>query len=166
LIHKQQFNQEISMKKSTLILGLAVLIFVSAGFECSFTTANISSFVFSKSDKGDPAITSANTGDKVFAVATVSNTSGKHKVVFKVFYENVAGKAKGEEAYKDEIPFEGARPIYLGFTPPAGGDYKVEATLFDDAGKQIDQKSGTLNVKGGAAAPPASTTSDDKDDDK
>ncbi len=134
--------------KINLIIAVGVLVFIAMACNASFTTANISSFNFGKNEKADPPTTTFNTGDKVYAVAMVSNTSSKHKMRFKVFYENVQGKNKGEEAMNKELDFEGARPVYLFFDVPVPGEFKVEATLFDDSGKEIDKKSGTFTVKG------------------
>jgi hypothetical protein len=134
--------------KINTIIAIGVLVFIAMACNASFTTANISSFNFGKNEKAEPPTTTFNTGEKVYAVAMVSNTSGKHKMRFKVFYENVQGKTKGEEAMNKELDFEGARPVYLSFDLPVPGDFKVEATLLDDQGKELDKKSGTFTVKG------------------
>ena len=101
----------------------------------------------------------------IYAVATVSNTSSKHKMNFKVTYENVAGKKKGDEANKQSVDFEGARPIWLAFSVPLPGEYKVEAELMDEDGKKIDSKSGNVTVKGAPMTAPADSD-DKKSDDK
>ena len=153
--------------KINLIIAIGALVFIALSCSGSFTTANISSFNFGKNEKAEPPTTSFNTGEKVYAVAMVSNTSSKHKMRFKVFYENVQGKNKGEEAMNKEIDFEGARPVYLYFDVPMPGDFKVEATLLDDTGKEIDKKSGTFNVKGNpntATEEPKKSSDSDSDD--
>jgi hypothetical protein len=132
--------------KINLILSLCVLVFIAMACNASFTTANISSFNFGKNDKADPATTTFNVGEKVYAVAIVSNTSSKHKMRFN--FESVSNN--GVKPLTKELDFEGSRPVFLELTIPAGGDYKVEATLFDESGKEIDKKSGTFNVKGGS----------------
>lgn len=155
------------MKKNiTAIFAIGILVFVAAACSGSFTTANISKLEFGKNDKAEPATTSFDVGEKIYAVATVSNTSSKHKMNFKVTYENVAGKSKGDEALKESIDFEGARPIWLALSVPLPGEYKIEATLVDETGKTIESKSGTVTAKGSAAPPPpASDTKKDDDDD-
>lgn len=137
----------------TAFIAIGILVVVAAACGGSFTTANISKLEFGKNDKASPATTTFDVGEKIFAVATVSNTSGKHKMNYRVTYENVAGKTKGEEALNENIDFEGARPIWLSFSVPAAGEYKIEATLNDDTGKKVDSKSGTVTAKGGAAPP-------------
>ena len=154
--------------KINTIIAVGVLVFIAMACSGSFTTANISSFNFGKNEKADPPTTTFNTGDKVYAVAMVSNTSSKHKMRFKVFYENVQGKTKGEEAMNKELDFEGSRPVYLTFDLPVPGDFKVEATLLDEQGKEIDKKSGTFTVKGEMPATsekPKNSSDSDKDKD-
>ena len=145
-------------------VAICLLVIVAAACSGSFTTANISEIKFGKNDKGEPASTTFEVGEKIYAVGTVSNTSSKHKMTFKVTYENVAGKTKGDEALKDSTDFEGSRPIWLAFNVPLPGEYKVEMSLADETGKVIDTKSGTITVKGGAA--PAPAANDSKDDDE
>ena len=147
--------------KINLIIAVGVLVFIAMACNASFTTANISSFNFGKNEKAEPPTTTFNTGEKVYAVATVANTSSKHKMRFKVFYENVQGKTKGEEAMNKDIDFEGARPVYLFFDVPIPGYFKVEATLLDESGKEVDKKSGTFTVKGN---PPTTTEAPKKPD--
>ena len=145
--------------KINLMLALGVLVFIAMACNASFTTANISSFNFGKNDKADPATTTFNMGEKVYAVAMVSNTSSKHKMRFN--FESVSNN--GVKPLTKELDFEGSRPVFLELTIPAGGEYKVEATLFDESGKEIDKKSGTFTVKGGETDK-KSSTSDSSDD--
>ena len=156
--------------KINLIIAVGVLVFIAMACNASFTTANISSFNFGKNEKAEPAQTNFDINDKIYAVANVSNTSSKHKMKFKVSYENVQGKSKGEEALTKELDFEGARPIYLSFNVPLPGEYKVEATLLGEDGKEIDKKSGTLTIKGNPPStteePKKSSPDSDQDSDK
>ena len=145
--------------KINLMLALGVLVFIAMACNASFTTANISSFSFGKNDKAEPATTTFNMGEKVYAVAMVSNTSSKHKMRFN--FENVSNN--GVKPMTKELDFEGSRPVYLELTIPAGGEYKVEATWFDESGKEIDKKSGTFTVKGGETDK-KSSSSDSTDD--
>jgi len=129
------------------IFAIGILVFVAAACSGSFTTANISELKFGKNEKAEPATTSFNTGENIYAVATVSNASGKNKLTFKVTYENVAGKGKGEEVGAKTTDVEGSMILWQQFSSPLPGEYKVEATLNDDTGKQIDSKSGTVTIK-------------------
>jgi hypothetical protein len=151
-------------KNTTAILAMGILVIVAAACSGSFTTANISKLEFGKNETAQPAATSFDINDKMYAVATVSNTSEKLKMAFKVTAENVTGAAKGQEVISKSIDFEGARPIWLQFTVNKPGEFRVETVLSDESGKEIDKKSGTITVTG-SAAPPAATT-DKKDDDE
>ena len=152
--------------KINSILAIIVLVFIALACNASFTTANISSFNIGKNEAATPPTTTFNVGEKVYAVTIVSNTSSKHKMKFKVFYENVQGKSKGEEALNKDIDFEGARPVFLYFDAVIAGDFKVEATLFDESGKEIDKKSGTFSVKGNSSTNKTETeTKKDSDSD-
>lgn len=154
------------MKKHvTAIIAIGLLVVVGAACSGSFSTANISELKFGKDNKADPAATSFNTGEDIFAVATVSNASGKYKLTWKVTYDNVPGKGKGEEIGTNSRDFEGSSVLWQTFSSPLPGEYKVEATLADDTGKQIDSKSGMVSVKGSAPAAPASTNDKKSDDD-
>jgi hypothetical protein len=143
-------------------VAIGLMAFFAAGFSCSFTTANISKLDFGKNEKGDQATTNFSVGEKIYAVATVSNTSSKHKINFVVTADNVTGKKKGDEVYNQKIDFEGARPVWLAFNVANPGEYKVDANLMDEDGKQIDTKSGTITVKGAPTAPAASDADDKK----
>jgi len=143
-------------------VAIGLMAFFAAGFSCSFTTANISKLDFGKNEKGDQATTNFSVGEKIYAVATVSNTSSKHKINFVVTADNVTGKKKGDEVYNQKVDFEGARPVWLAFNVPNPGEYKVDANLMDEDGKQIDTKSGTITVKGAPMAPAASDADDKK----
>ena len=143
--------------KINSIIAIAVLIFIAMACNASFTTANISSFNFGKNDKAEPATTTFNEGDKVFAVAAISGVMGKYKVRFKV--ENTSG---GQPLTKDvEMPGNGT--AYLEITNTAGGEYKAEAALLDESGKEVDKKTGTFSVKGDSK--PTTTTEKPKDSD-
>jgi hypothetical protein len=145
-----------------LVASFALLAFAAA---CSFTTAKIGKLDFGKNDKATPSTTSFEMSDKIFAVTEVTGAMGKHKMKFKLSYEDVEGKKKGEEALSKEVEFEGNAAPFLSFNVPAGGTYKVDVMLVDEAGKEIDKKSGTVTVKG-SPAPAPNTSKTDADDDK
>ncbi len=155
------------MKKTTFILGLALLIFVSAGWECSVTTANLGEVTFAKDREGKQAGTSFDTGKDFFALVDANGLpSGKHKLTWKATYENVAGKAKGDkvgEPQSMDLPSSGTATAPLSF--PLPGDYKVEATLTDESGKTIATKSAMAKIAGSAPAAPAASDSKSSDDD-
>lgn len=146
--------------KINTLIAISVLMFIAMACNASFTTANISSLNFGKNDKAEPPTTNFDISEKIYAVTNVSNTSAKHKMKFKVTYENVQGKTKGEEFAVKDLDFEGARPVFLFFNVPLPGEYKVEAVLVAEDGKELDKKSGNITVKGNA---PTTTTQKPKE---
>lgn len=140
------------------LLGLA-----ATACSVSFTTAKIEKLSIGKNEKATPPATSFDAGEKIFAVADVTGLSGKHKLTFKVLTENVPGKGKGESAFEKSVDVEAAGSVWLALTLPLGGEYKVESTLLDDSGKEVDKKAATFSVK--AAAPAPATKDDDADKD-
>lgn len=147
----------ILMRNNLAILAVVFVIFAGLACSGSFTTANISELKFGKNNKGEPATTTFNTGEDIYAIAIVSNAmDSKYKLNWKITYENVKGKGKGEEVGTNTADFEGSKLLWQSFSSPLPGEYKVVATLTDADGKQIDTKSGTLTIKGESA------TSDDK----
>ena len=146
--------------KINSIIAIGILIFIAMACNASFTTANISKFNFGKNDKGDPATTSFNEGDKVYAVATLSGVMGKYKVRFKV--EHASG---GGQPMTKDVDMPGDGTAYLEISNVAGGEYKAEAALLDESGKEVDKKSGTFSVKGGSTTTTEKpkTTDSDKD---
>ena len=149
--------------KTTLIIALAMLAFTVLA--CSFSTANISSLNFGKNDTAKPPATSFNVGEKVFAVAVVSNAMGKHKLKFNLKYDNVTGKAKGESGAKTEVDVDGDSEAFFSFNSDLPGDYSVEAVLVDEQGKELGKKSGTIKITGSAPTIPAATKAGDADHD-
>ena len=144
--------------KINSIIAIGILIFIAMACNASFTTANISKFNFGKNDKGDPATTSFNEGDKVYAVATLSGVMGKYKVRFKV--ENTSG---GGQPMTKDVDMPGDGTAYLEISNVAGGEYKAEAALLDESGKEVDKKTGTFSVKGGSSTSTTTKTETKKD---
>ena len=150
--------------KLNALIALCAFAFIAMACNASFTTAKIDSFNLGKDEKANPPVTTFNVGDKIYAVANVTGAMGKYKMKFKI--TPVSGSVTPLDK---DIDFEGSRPVYLFFPAPVGGDYKIDATLVGEDGKEIDKKSATATVKGDAA--PATTTKPaaddkDKDDDK
>lgn len=140
------------------LLAAAILIVAGTACNASFTTANISELKFGRNDTAEPAVTSFKTGEDVYAVATISNAMGKHKLTWKITYDNVKGKGKGEEIGTKSMDFDGSSRLWQTFSSPLPGEYKVEATLADENGKVIETKSGMVTIAG-------SSPDDDADDD-
>jgi hypothetical protein len=156
------------MKKTTFILGLALLIFVSAGWECSVTTANLGEVTFAKDKDGKQPGTSFDAGTNFFALVDANGIpSSKHKLTWKITFDNVAGKTKGDKVGDaPSMDLSSSGTAYAPISFPFPGDYKVEATLTDESGKTIATKSSTVKVTGSATAAPTAPASDDKTSDE
>ncbi len=137
------------MKKNiSAIFALAALIAIGIACSGGFTTANISELKFGKNNKAEPAATSFSLGEDIYALAVVSNApDGKYKLKWRITYDNVEGKGKGEAVGENVVDFEGSKQLWQSFSTPLPGEYKVEATLSDAEGKQIDAKTGSVTVK-------------------
>lgn len=141
------------MKNSISIVAVAMVLLVGLACSGNFTTANISELKFGTNNKAEPASTAFNTGESIYALAVVSNAPDKKYLLkWRITYDDVKGKGKGEEVGANTVDFEGSKQLWQSFSTPLPGVYKVEATLSDEDGKQIDTKSGTLTVKGEAPA--------------
>lgn len=148
--------------KLNSIFAIILLLWIGLACNASFTTANIGSLNFGKNDSANPPTTTFEMSDKIYAVANVANSMSKHKMRFKVFYENKK-ENKSNEVLTKEIDFEGSRPITLNLTVNNPGEYKVEAVLLDEQGKEIDKKSGTITVNGNPTATQEPKDSDNSD---
>ena len=149
--------------KINSIIAITVLAFIALACNASFSSANISSLNFGKNETATPPTTTFNVGDRVNVLAVVSNSISKCKVRFKLYFDNVDGKKKGEEGGTLDVDLPGSGTATFSFNAVLPGDYKVDATLLDDSGKELGKKSGTISVKGSA---PTTTTETKKDDAK
>lgn len=148
------------MKIKTMIFLLAATFCVAA-CSVSFTTAKLADFKFGKNDTATPPTTTFNVGEKVYSVADVSGSISKMKARFKLTLVDVQGRPKNEDKGNTDVDVEGSSVALFFFTPPLPGEYKVDVSLLDEDGKEVDKKSGTVSVKGNAVAP--SETNKDED---
>ncbi|HYY56822.1 MAG TPA: hypothetical protein VE842_05775 [Pyrinomonadaceae bacterium] len=155
----------------SLALALGLMLGVVLACSGSFTTANISSLKLGKDADIKTETSEFKPSDVVYAVAQISNTSDKHKVKARVLFDDVQGQDSGKvvPGLETSLDVPGARPVVLNFTGPgknwANGRYKVEVTMSDDAGKEIDKESATFTVTGGRSGAPASGASEDNAND-
>jgi hypothetical protein len=153
--------------RRSFVLALGLMLGVLLACNFSATTANISSLKIGKDEDVKTETSDFKPSDVVYAVAQVSNTSDTHKVKARVLYDDVQGQDSGKLVPGLETTLEvpGARPVVLNFTGPgknwAPGRYKVEVTMTDKDGKQIDQKTGTFKVEGSSSSSSSSSPSED-----
>ena len=138
-------------------LALALGLILAAALACnySFTTANVSKLKLGKDKDVKSETSSFGPNDPIYAMATISNTSGKHKVKARLLYDDVKGQESGKLFPGTDVSavVDGAKDVPLSFTPPAAGwangRYKVEFTLMDEEGsKEVDKETATFNVSG------------------
>lgn len=148
------------MRTNRWSLALALGLMLAAVLACNFsaTTANISSLKIGKDAEAKTEATEFKPSDVVYAVAQISNTSDTHKVTARVLFDDVRGQDSGKvvPGLETTLDVPGARPVMLNFTGPAknwpNGRYKIEVTMKNNEGKQIDQKSGTFTIAGGSSS--------------
>jgi hypothetical protein len=142
------------MKTNKWNVALGLGLFLGAILACSATTANISSLKVSSDEEGKNETKSFSPGEKVYAVAQISNNGGKVQTKFRVLYDNVAGKDAGTQVQGAEktLEIEGSRPAIFWITLPQqgfpNGRYKLEVVMLTEKGEQKDQKSATFEVTG------------------
>ena len=169
------------MQRNRWNLALALGFILAAALACnySFTTANVSKLKLGKDKEVKTETSSFGPKDTVYGVASISNTSDKHKVKIRLLYDDVKGQDSGKLFPGTEASntFNGAGDVPLNFTPPdagwANGRYKVEFTMYDEDGnKQIDQETTTFTVTGASSSSGASNgngnrppANENKDDD-
>lgn len=147
--------------KLNLLISLGCLLAVTLACNYSFTTANLSSLKLGKDKSANTETSNFDSSSTIYAVAQISNTSDKHKATCRVLFEDVEGQKSGELVPGSETTLDvpGAAEATFTLTPPAsgwqGGRYKIEVTMKNEDGKQIDQKSATFTVTG--ASKPAVT---------
>jgi hypothetical protein len=138
--------------KWNLVLTFSMLLAVVLA--CSATTANISSLKISTDEAGKNEAQNFKPGDKIYAVAQISNNGGKVQAKFRVLFDDVEGQKAGTlvQGAEKTLDVDGDRPAIFWITlPPSGfdnGRYKVEVSMLTESGEQKDQKSATFEVSG------------------
>ena len=133
------------------IVALGMLILAVAACKFSASTANISSLKLGK-DKNVSAESSAfGANDPVYAIATISNASGKVKVKGRLVIEDVSGQTAGPiPGLEQTLDLPGSGTATYTFTPPPSGwpsgKYKVEVIMMNEDGEQKDQKAASFSV--------------------
>ena len=142
------------MKTNRWNFALAVGLFLGALLACNATTAHISSLKVATDEEGKNEAKSFKPGDKVYAVAQISNNPGKVQAKFRILYDDVKGQQSGEvvEGAEKTLDIDGSRPAIFWITLPGrgfnNGRYKVEVSMLTENGQQKDQKSSTFDVSG------------------
>ena len=134
-----------------LLVASALLVGVALGCNFSATTANISSVKLGKDKAVSSETSTFAPSDTIYAVGAVSNSPGKVKVKGVVAFDDVSGQTAGPvPGAEATVDLPGSGTATFTFTPPSigwpAGKYKLEITMTDDKGKQVDQKTATFTV--------------------
>ncbi len=142
------------MHKSRWNLALGLALMAAVALACNWSTANIGSLKISKDEKASTEASDFKPGEKVYAVAQISNNPGKQKVKFRVLYDDVKGQKSGElvQGAEKTLEVDGDKAATFWITLPSSGfengRYKMDVTMSNEQGEQKDQKSATFNVSG------------------
>lgn len=142
-----------------------VIALTVMGAACSFSTAKLGELKFAKGDKTGASATTFDVGDKIFIVATPTGAIGTHKIKFNLKMEGPNVKP-GADTVTQEAKVDGNDPATFSFTAAMGGTVKVDVTMTDDSGKELDKKSGSFTIKGAPAPTPDTSAKPDADSDK
>lgn len=139
------------MRSSSIFIAILLLTAVFAAGCGSSAPATLGELKFGRNQTADPSATEFNTGETIYAVTSVANApSGMHKLKWRILFDEVAGKAKGEQFGANTSEFEGSKQVWQAFGSPLPGRYTVEAVLTDSADKQVAVRTGTINIMGEA----------------
>jgi hypothetical protein len=142
------------MKTNKWSFALAVGMFIAVVLACSASTANISSLKIATDEEGKNEAKSFKPGDKVYALAQISNNPGKVQAKFRVLYDDVKDKTSGDvvQGAEKTLDVDGSRPVSFWIELPPGGfhngRYKVEVAMLNEKGEQKGLKSATFDVTG------------------
>jgi hypothetical protein len=144
------------MRTNRWNLALCLGLILAAALACNFSasTANISSVKVGKDEKATTDTATFGPKDKVYIVATLSNTSDKWKMRCRLYFDDVSGQKNGEMVPESEktLDLESAGTATFWYT--WGGDgwpagkYKAEVVMLNDKGEEKDKKTATFTVSG------------------
>ncbi len=158
------------MKTNRWNMGLGLALVLAFAWACNFSasTANISSLKLGKDEKVTTETTSFGPKDRVYAIATLSNTSDKWKMRARLYFDDVPGQKNGEMVPDSEkvieLPGAGTATFWYSWGGAGwpNGKYRIEVAMINEQGEEKDKKTATYTITGGAA--PSSNKSSDDDD--
>ena len=137
-----------------LTLGLGLILAAVLACNFSASTANISSVKVGKDEKATTDTATFGRKDKVYIVATLSNTSDKWKMKCRLLFDDVEGQKSGEMVPESEktLDLESAGTATFWYTWGGEGwptgKYKAEVTMINDKGEEKDKKTAEFTVSG------------------
>lgn len=142
------------MRRQKWDTAITLCMLLALVLACSATTANISSLKVSTDEEGKNEARNFKPGDRVYAVAQISNNVGKVTARFRLLFDDVDGQTAGTMVPGAEktLDVEGSRPAIFWITLPSegfdNGRYKFEVSMLTESGEQKDQKTETFEVSG------------------
>jgi hypothetical protein len=152
-------------KRWNVALGLGLILAAALACNFNFSTANISSLKVGKDEKATSDTATFGPSDKVYIVATLSNTSDKWKMKCTLYYDDVQGQKSGDKIPDSEktIELPGAGTATFWYTWGGGGwpngKYKAEVAMVNEQGEEKDKKSVNFTVTGGSSSGSSSSNS-------
>jgi len=149
-----------------MVLGLALITAFALACNFSMSTANISSLKLGKDEKVTSETSSFGPKDRVYAVATLSNTSDKWKMRCRLYFDDVPGQKNGEMIPDSEKTLElsgaGTATFWYSWGGQGwpNGKYRVEVAMINEQGEEKDKKTANFTVTGGAS--PSSSSNSNK----
>lgn len=156
-----------STKRWNTALGLGLVLAVALACNFNMSTANISSLKVGKDEKATTDTATFGPKDKVYLIATLSNTSSKHKMRCRLYFDDVKGQKSGEMIPESEkvieLPSAGTATFWYtwGGAGWPNGKYKAEVVMINEQGEEKDKKTAEYKVEGGSAGSSNSSSSDD-----
>lgn len=150
-----------------LALGLGLILAAALACNFNFSTANISSLKVGKDEKATSDTATFGPKDKVYIVATLSNTSDKWKMRCRLYFDDVQGQKNGEMVPDSEkvieLPSAGTATFWYtwGGAGWPNGKYKVEVAMINEQGEEKDKKTTTFTTSGGSSSSSSSSGSSD-----
>lgn len=142
--------------RKIVLAACALVVVVASSLTtsgCGWRATKVSSLHVSADREGSRKPSSFPPPATVYVIALVSNPRVKHKVKARVLYESVEGQAAGSEvpySQKEFDLYENTRHATFPYEYAGGGwpkgTYRVEVSLHDEAGAQVDQRSDTFVV--------------------
>lgn len=157
-------------KRWNLALGLGLILAVALACNFNMSTANISSLKVGKDEKATTDTATFGPKDKVYIVATLSNTSSKHKMRCRLYFDDVQGQKSGEMIPESEkvieLPSAGTATFWYtwGGQGWPNGKYKAEVVMINEQGEEKDKKTAEYKVEGGSSSTGTSNSSNSSGD--
>jgi hypothetical protein len=134
-----------------LTLGLGLLMIAALACNFSASTANLSSLKLGKDKSVSQEASSFAQTDTIYAVGTVSNSTGKVKVKGRLVVDEVPGQNSGPvPGLEDTVELPGSGTASYTFSPPPNGwpkgKYKIEVIMMNEEGQQKDQKTASFTI--------------------